>query len=284
MALPKILALIMIVAAMLGAGIQIDRERFIHTFKNYALLAKALLANFILIPLFAWLVMRGFHVNSEVQTGILLMAMAPGVPFVVNFGGTKQGGSLAFAVEFAFLFSALSVITLPLTAQLLLPPEASATVRAAQFLSTLVLFQLLPLLAGVLLKTRLTATAADNVARALRLLFIVTALALTALLATKLWDAVTSVAGFGHLLMIAGIGLFCVAAGWLLGGPDRQYRRTLSVASLMRNIGLCAVIATNDFAGSLVLPTIITYFFITFLLSLPIRIAYKRTADAAAAR
>ena len=51
----------------------------------------------------------------------------------------------------------------------------------------------------------------------------------------------------------------------------------------MRNIGLCALIGTSDFADTLVVPAVISYFVITFILSLPLRFYYKRTSDAVAA-
>jgi BASS family bile acid:Na+ symporter len=277
------LALVMIVSTMLGAGLQADRERLLETLRNVPLLLKALAANFVLVPLFAWALVRGLHVDSDVSIGILLMAMAPGVPFLVNSAGRKQGGSLAFALEIAFLFSALSVVTIPLTAQLMFPPDVLAGVPAAHFLTTLVLFQLIPLVIGALVAPRLAPAAADRIVNVLHLIFLAAVAVLAVLLISKLIESVGSVYGFGHLLIIAAAGLFSLAAGWLLGGPDRQYRRTLSVATLMRNIGLCALIGTSEFKGTLVVPTILTYFFVTFVLSLPVRVYYKRTRDSAEA-
>ena len=52
----------------------------------------------------------------------------------------------------------------------------------------------------------------------------------------------------------------------------------------MRNIGLCVLIGTDPvFEHTLVLPTILTYFIVTFVISLPIRILYKRTKEEPAA-
>jgi predicted Na+-dependent transporter len=97
----------------------------------------------------------------------------------------------------------------------------------------------------------------------------------------KIISSIASVYGVGHLLEIAAVGLFSAAAGWILGGPERSYRRTLSIATLMRNIGLCALIGESRFGASLVVPTVIAYTLITFALSLPFRVFYQRTAKAA---
>jgi BASS family bile acid:Na+ symporter len=284
MMLPKILALIMIVSTMFGAGLQIDRERLVDTLRQYGLLAKAFLANFILVPLAAVLLVKLIHVDSGFAIGIVLMSMAPGVPFLVNSAGRAGGGSLSFALTIAFCFAALSVITIPITLELVPPPTDAAHVPIMRFLTTLVAFQLVPLLAGALIGPRLAAPLLEKIVKISHLLFFAATLVLLVLVFPKLADSVSRVYGYGHLLIIACIGVFSVAIGWLLGGPRRDYRRTLSIATMMRNIGLCSLIGTDPvFANTLVLPTIFTYFIVTFLISLPVRIFYKRTKEATAA-
>jgi len=277
--LPKLLALIMIVTTMLSGGLQIDGRHLIETLRSYGLLGRAFLANFVLVPLFAYFLVQLFHVRTDVSIGILLMAMAPGVPFLVNSAGRKQGGSLALVLEIAFLFSALSVVTIPLTARLLLPPDALAEVPAAKFLGALVAFQLVPLVLGALVARRLEPAATEKLAKLLHLLTLGAGLILVVLIFPKLVASVASVYGYGHLAIIAAVGAFAWAAGWLLGGRDRERRRTLSIATLIRNIGLCLLIGTDAFADTLVVPTIIAYFLVTFVISLPIRMYFGRTKD-----
>jgi BASS family bile acid:Na+ symporter len=282
MELAKGLALVMIVTTMLSAGLQVDWAQMRETLKDYRLLAKAALANFVLVPLVAVLLVRAFQVDADVSTGILLMSMAPGVPFLVNSAGRKQGGSLSFALEIAFLFSAVSIITVPITAALVLPPGSLDSIPAAHVLGTLVAFQLVPLIVGALVAPRLQVAARERSVKILHLIFFVAVAGLVVALFPKLLSSIASVYGWGHLLIIAAIGAFSIAAGWLLGGPQREYRRTLSIATLMRNIGLCALLATSNFEGTLVAPAVIAYFAITFCLSIPFRVYYARTAAAAA--
>ena len=284
MQLPKILALIMIVSIMFSAGLQVDRQRLSQTLRQYGLLGRALLANFVLVPLFALLLVRLFHVNSEVAIGIVLMSMAPGVPFLANSAGRSGGGSLSFALTISFFFAALSVITIPLTIALIayfVPAAPVPPVPIARFLTTLVAFQLVPLVLGGLIGPRLPAATADRLVKILHLVFLGSSLVLVVLIFPRIVSSVASVYGFGQLTIIAAVGIFSVAAGWLLGGPDRQYRRTLSIATLMRNIGLCALVGTNpQFAGTLVVPTIFAYFIVTFLISLPVRVYFAKTKSA----
>jgi hypothetical protein len=212
------------------------------------------------------------------------MSMAPGVPFLANAAGRSGGGSLSFALTITFCFAALSVITIPLTILLIsavLPSAPVLHVPGTKFLTTLVLFQLVPLVLGALLAPRLEPPIAEKLVKLLHLAFLAAALVLVVVIFPRLIGSVSAVYGFGHLLIIAAIGVFSLAVGWLLGGPDRQYRRTLSISTDLRNIGLCALIGTSaEFAGTLVLPTIFSYFIVTFVLSLPVRVYFKRTREA----
>ncbi len=283
MALVKILASIMIVSIMIGAGLQVDRARLMQTLRQYGLLGRAFIANFVLVPLFAILLVRFFQVESGVAIGIVLMSIAPGVPFLPSSAGRSRGGSLSFALTIAFCFAALSVITIPLTIALIaavIPSAPIAAVPGAKFLTTLVAFQLVPLVLGALIGPKLPAETAAKAVKILHFAFLGSALIVIVLLFPRLISSIASVFGFGRLLIIAAIGLFSLLIGWLLGGPQREYRRTLSIGTLMRNIGLCALIGTSpQFAGTLVVPTIFSYFIITLVLSLLVSVFYTRTKD-----
>jgi BASS family bile acid:Na+ symporter len=284
MALVKVLALIMIVSTMIGAGLQVDRQRLVEVLRHYGLLGRAFLANFVLVPLLAILLVQFFHVERGVAIGIVLMSMAPGVPFLVNAAGRAKGGSLSFAITITFCFTALSVVTIPITIALIaliVPSAPVPPVPAVKFLTTLVVFQLIPLVLGALIAPRLVPAMAEKVVKALHVLFLLAGLVLVVLVFKTIVGSVSSVYGNGHLYIIAAIGIFSILLGWFFGGPNEQYRRTLAIATLMRNIGLCLLIGTQTiFEGTLVVPTVFAYFVITFILSLPIRVYFTRTKPA----
>jgi bile acid:Na+ symporter, BASS family len=279
----KFLALVLIVSAMFGAGLQVDRRHLVETLHHYDLIGKALLANFVLVPAFAFAMVAVAHLESGIATGILLMAMAPGVPFIVRSAGRKLGGSLAFATEIAVFFSALSVITIPITARVLLPPDAQLRVPAQSFLTTLIAFQLAPLLLGIFIAPYIAANVKVRALKVVDLVFMVAGVVFLVLAFPKLATSVGAVYGFGRLAVIAAIGIFSLAAGWLFGGPETEHRRTLAIATDLRNVGLCLAIGTAQFADTLAVPAIVAYFVVTFCLSIPVRIYLKRTMPAVAA-
>jgi BASS family bile acid:Na+ symporter len=276
----KIIAIVMLVSLMMGAGLEISREHLIAVLKNYSLLARALLANFIIVPVLGVLIARVFHLDEYVAIGFLLMAIAPGVPFLVQAAGRKPGGSLGLATALAFIMPALSILTIPLTTRLIFPPDAQAHVPFVQLVVTLVVFQLVPLLIGLLIADR-APTIAGKLQRPLLLLFVVTLVVLLVALGPALLKAVASVYGSRGMLAILAITLLSLVSGWVFGGPSDEYRRTLSIATCLRNIGACAVIATASFPDTLVAPTVLTYLLIQVLVSSLFAAYLKRTATPA---
>src|SRR6516225_1203711 len=93
----KVVSALMLVSLMLGVGLQSDRAHLATVLKNYSLLGRALLANVVIVPFFGVILARTFQLDDYIATGFLLMAIAPGVPFVALAGGRKKGGSLSLA-------------------------------------------------------------------------------------------------------------------------------------------------------------------------------------------
>ena len=279
----KIAAIVMLVSMMLSAGLDINREHLMAALRNYGLLARALLANFIIVPILGVALARLFHLEEYIAIGFLLMAIAPGVPFLVRAAGRKPGGSLGFAAELAIVMPALSILTIPLTAGLIFPPDAQAHIPFMSLFVTLVIFQLVPLLIGLLIADRAPAVA-QKLQRPLGLLFLVAILALLVVLGPALLKAVASVYGSRGIWAMLVIVLLSVGTGWILGGPEVRYRRTLSIATALRNIGTCMVIATANFPDTLVAPTVLTYFLVQLMVSIIFRAYFQRTAAAAAAQ
>src|SRR5579883_2959596 len=84
---------------MLHTGLQVNRERVRAILTNYGMLGRAFLANFVLVPIYGVLLVRAFHLSAPIATGVLLMAISPGVPFVVMSGGRQKGGEPGFGGE-----------------------------------------------------------------------------------------------------------------------------------------------------------------------------------------
>ncbi len=278
----KLVAVVVLVSLTFAAGLQVNLADLTAVLRNYNLLGRALLANFVIVPILGVLLVRLFHLDTYVATGFLLMAIAPGVPFVVQAAGKKVGGSLGFAVALAFMLQALSIVTVPLTAELVLPAGAKAVLPVGRLVITLVLFQLVPLLAGMFVSDR-APTLASKITRPIMLLFAASLLVLIVLLGPGLIKAVASVYGSRGMLAMLCIVVLSLAAGWIMAGAQREYRRTLSIATALRNIGLCAVVATQAFPRTTVGPAVLTYLIIQAVVIVLVSIYFTRTTKLAAA-
>jgi bile acid:Na+ symporter, BASS family len=261
--LQKITAIVLLLSMMLHAGVQADRGEIVAVLRNYGLLLRALLANFIVVPLVAYLVTSVLHVSDLVATGILLMAIAPGVPFVILAGGRGKGGSHEFAVTLAVLLPLVSFLTIPITAEFVLPVSDRVFVPLGQ-LYALLLLQIAPLLAGVLLVAVAPAVARSLIAPLGRIT-VIALLALLAILIPGITRSLVTIFGSLGIIAVVAVDMAALATGWLLGGPRRDERFTLAIGTALRNPAIAMVIATEKFPGPMVPAVVTTYFLVQFL-------------------
>jgi predicted Na+-dependent transporter len=161
-----------------------------------------------------------------------------------------------------------------------LPTAAKAAMPLVRFIATLVLFQLLPLLIGIVVGGR-APVAAAKLGRPLQFVFYASAIVLVVLLFPVIARDVASVYGSRGMWASLFLVLLSLGTGWLLGGPAREDRRVLAIGTALRNIGLCAVVATASFAQPQVAATVIVYFVIQLIITSLVGAYFRRTATLA---
>jgi predicted Na+-dependent transporter len=70
-----------------------------------------------------------------------------------------------------------------------------------------------------------------------------------------------------------------LACGWVLGGREREYRRTLGVGTALRNPGMAALLATSSFANTSVPAAVLVYLLIQFVVVSLVGVFFKRTLE-----
>jgi len=279
--LAKLLAVVVIISLTFSSGLQVEREQLLAVLKNVPLLVRALVANFVIVPILGVLLVKAFHLAPMVATGFLLMAIAPGVPFVL-VRTRQKGGSLELAVALAVVLPLLSIVTVPLTAALVLPAASQAQLPLARFAMTLVLFQLLPLLIGIIIGTRLPQVA-ERLTRPILLIFWISVTVLLIALLPRVVREIASIYGSLGILASFCLVILSFATGWALGGPAREDRRVLAIGTTLRNIGLCALIATTNFPQSDVVAAVMTYLLVQAIVVAIASVLFTRTAHSAVA-
>lgn len=273
----KLAVSVLLVTIMLQAGLRADRRRLRSILTDARLIATALLVNVILVPLCGALVVRALNLTDDIAAGIILMAIAPGLPLLVRKGGAAAGGSVDFAVILTFLLPLFAVITVPFTARLLLPAGYAAHLPLGQFLTTLVLFELLPLVAGAIIAQQ-APHITETLSASLTVVLAICATSAALAVAPVFYKALAS--AYGSLAIIASLAvvLLAYAAGYVLGGSDPEYRNTLAIATSLRNVALAALIATTSFPGTPVPAIVICFFVVQIVVSALLGALVKRTA------
>jgi BASS family bile acid:Na+ symporter len=145
-----------VVTSMLAMGAGLTIRQIIEPLRNARLVAFALLANFVLMPLGAFALAKLLRLQEPFGIGLLLLGCAAGAPFLPKLAELAKG-NLPFAVGAMVLSMVATVAYAPIVLPLLLP---GVSVNPAKIAQSLVLLMLLPLGIGLFVKAPFDALAA----------------------------------------------------------------------------------------------------------------------------
>lgn len=264
-----------VVVSMMGAiGLRTDPSEFGKTLRHPLPLVLALGVNVGVVPLLTLAAAQFLDLPAGATTGLLICAVSPGGATGPLFAARAKG-QLALAVTTMIGLSMVSVLTAPLTLSLLLGLAVQLDVRRLilPMMGALVVFQLLPLLAGMAFRRRVPE-------RAERLARPAGALANGLLLALILGMLITR----GKVLLEIGglgIGLSIVLVLCNLGMGamivrEASSRRSLSMVTGVRNISLALLLSATYFPDALTQAWILTFGLFTMLVPLGISLMLAR--------
>ena len=256
-----------VVSSMLAMGSGLMFAQIIEPLRSVRLVALALLANFVLMPLGALALAKGLWLDESFGVGLLLLGCAGGAPFLPKLAELAKG-NIPFAVGGAVLLMAVTVGFLPIALPLMLP-GAGVTVDPWNLACSLVPVMLLPLAAGLLLKARF-GELASRVKPTLDWISNISLILAVVLVTAVNIDKVIQVFGTrgilaGVLFVALGLGI-----GWLLGGPDADTRRVMALGTSQRNIGAAVVVAGESFSDPKVVVMVIVFAIVALIILVPL--------------
>jgi bile acid:Na+ symporter, BASS family len=275
----NLLVAITLIEMMALIGLQVSFTGLAETAKDWRLIARAVAANYLMVPALAAALLVAFEASPMVAAGILVLALCPGAPFGPPLVGMARG-DVAQAVGLMALLAGSSAIVSPLLLQALLPWVAgSETLRidAIGIVIALLTTQLLPLLIGLLVRYRWPQLA-DRLTNPLELVSRILNLCVAALILTTQFQMLAQIQarGFlGMLILLAGT----LAIGWFLGGSERDARTTMALTTSLRNVGVGLVIVTGNFAGTPAVSAALSYGIVEVLGSLLVALWWRRRND-----
>ena len=246
----NLLATVTLFEMMVTIGLGIMFAEIMAVARDWRTLGRAGLANYVIVPAAAIVLLLLFHAAPLVAAGFLIAAVCPGAPYAPPFTAMARG-NVVLAVGLMTVLAASSALLAPLLLRLLLPivtGDSAVQINVAKILATLLGDQLLPLALGVFLRHRWP-TRAARLERPARLLSLLLNLALLGTIVTVQFDTLIAIPlrAFGGMTALVAAGLL---AGWLLGGTGRADRTAMAVATSVRNVGVTLVIAVASFPGT----------------------------------
>lgn len=270
-----------IVVIMFSMGLQITGIEIMAAVHRRRLMAKALLANIILLPLVALVIARLTHMPDEIAAGFLIVSVAPGATLTPKLAEIARA-DLSIAVSVTFVLALVSIVTTPVMAGFLLPERLGVRFDPLSVIGILVVYQLIPLLAGLAIHNW-----RPDAARRLR----PPSIQLSNLLffAVVAFYVIRDFSALGGLppAALAAMGLMTllsIIAGWHLGGPDQATRQTLALGTSVEFTGLALLIVAASFPGTLAGITVVAFGLIMILVNTGLALIWNLRGGAGGAR
>jgi len=232
-----------VVAGMAALGLELTLKKVIEPLSDLFLLIKVVVANFLLVPALAYLIVVIIPVGEGFRIGLILLATAAGAPFLPKLVQVAKG-KVAMSVGVMFLLMVLTVIYVPLALPLLLPGVA---VNPLEIASSLIVLMLVPMAAGLLVNYRYKELAALLQNALSRISNYGLMLGFVALIALN-WRYLMATFGSGAIIsaLLLIIGAFII--GWLSAGKDAKTKPVLALGTAQRNIAAALVVAGSNFS------------------------------------
>lgn len=229
------------ISSMLSAGLSFSVRDIIAPLLRPLRVLRAVVANFVLVPLLALGIARALALDAAETTGLVLLGSAAGAPFLIKLTAIAAG-DVALSTSLLVLLVPMTVVAMPLIVPALAPEAAVDAVAVAK---PLVLTLLVPLAIGLLVNERSSRWAA----RARPLMQAASTSSLFALLTFTIAanlphvvDMFASRSIVAIILLVAG----SFAIGYLLASPHRERRVVLAMGTSMRNIAAATIVAVED--------------------------------------
>jgi predicted Na+-dependent transporter len=260
----ELAGLLFVVTSMLSMGLNLTMTQIVQPLKNLRLVILALLANFVLVPLLAYGILRLIPLEQSLGIGLIVLSTAAGAPFLPKLvQGAK--GNVAFGVGLMVLLMVVTIVYMPLVLPLLLP---GVSVNPWQIAESLIVLMLIPLAIGLLIKSHSPGPAAAYQPLMTR----VSSLAMLVLLVVGLGLNLSSIISFIGTGGILALVLFIIGSlliGLLLGGREPGDRSVMGLGTAQRNVSAAIVVAAANFSGSNTLSFVLVGAILLLLILLP---------------
>jgi predicted Na+-dependent transporter len=236
--------LIFVITSMLGMGFSLTISQIMAPLKNRRLILMSLVANFVLVPILALLIVGVIPLSEGLKIGLILVGFAAGAPFLPKLVQLAKG-DMAFTAGLMVLLMVVTIAFLPIVLPFVL---TGVQVNPWEIARSLVVLMLIPLGIALFIRARY-----EEVAKGL--IHTMTMAANLSLVAMFIgyfvgyWDVTYGVLGTGGILVAILLVVGAVIIGYLLGGPDKNNKTVLALGTGQRNLAAAFAVASSNFAA-----------------------------------
>lgn len=246
-----------IVFTMLGAGLNLTIQQIWEPLRSPRLVILSLLTNFVLVPVFVYLLVQIVPLSEGLRDGLLIMALASGPPALPKLAQIVKG-NIAFSVGLMMLLMLGTIFYMPMVLPLVVQ---GVQINSWDIAKPLLLMMVIPLVIGLFIKAKFAAI----VPTIQPILFKLSNAGLLLGLAVRLIIHTTDIIGLlktGAIFVCAVFIIFSFSVGYLLGGPGIDTQRVLGVGTAQRNFAAALLVGTSNFDD----PSVVSIIMVTSIL------------------
>lgn len=240
----KTAAMTFVVTSVLSAGLGVLPREVVAQVTKWRFTVLSLLMNFGLAPLVAYGVMKMIPMKPGHATGLLLLGVAAGAPFLPKLAAAAKG-DLAFSVAMMIVLLVATVGVLPLAMPMIKPGWNQSPWDVVLPLLILVA---LPLMVGMAARVWLPSFS-KAAAGVLKRVSDISMLAFFGIVVVTQFDAFRSVVGTGAILAVIVFTLVVGVVTYMVCRVEGGVRRVLAVGTAQRNVAAALVTASGSFAA-----------------------------------
>jgi BASS family bile acid:Na+ symporter len=258
-----------VLLTVFGFGLQTTLYDLQYLLRRPGLLARSLVSMFLIMPIVAMIMVRLFDLRPSFEIALVALAISPVPPLLPGKEG-KAGGHAAYGLGLMAVVSILAIGLVPLWIAVLgwysgrtlqMPPVAIAKV--------VVMMTLLPLVAGVILRT-LAPVLAARIEKPVKLVATLVLVAGAGVLLIAALPVIAGLIDVGILLAITVFVLIGLAAGHWLGGPQAEDAAVLALSTASRHPAIALAVGKINFPNEPYLgATILLYLIVLTVITVP---------------
>lgn len=252
--------------SMIMLGLDLTIAQIIAPFKHVKIVIRALLANFLIVPLIAYGLVSVLPVSDGVRIGILLLSFGGGAPFIPMIVATAKS-HVRSSVGLMVTLLLITLFFMPVVVPRVLDGTSLNFWHIAR---SLLVIMLLPLMLALLIKA-LFSDMADRIQPYAR---VVTTVSVIMLILTVIALYAKVIVANAHILpVITLFFLLAMTIGYLAGGKRQHARIVLAVGTGLRNPPIAILVASQNFPAepmAAIVPLLLAVISVSILLPLAI--------------